>query len=188
MTLEEQLAVLAELGLTMNDGVTIDDLLCSFEREEYESDPFELLLFVFGGEVEREPWERAVCDRVWNFDTECVTGDGSYVEIVERLCRVAGKPAGKPGALTDVEDAVDFEGGESSLEYTLGGERRRWTVEVNDDWVDMMVVSYVMEELEDGGRFYYLDNGQAMVLMFLDDAGAERLQAECDGLQPVVAA
>lgn len=172
ITLEEQLDTLAELGLTLNDGVTIDDLLYSFPREEYEGEPFSLILFVLGGEVEREPWGRSVCDRVWNFDTECINGTGDYATIVERLCGLAGAP----GRLSEVSDYVDIDGGEATLEYTVNGQKREWIVEVNDDWADMMTVAYVMDDIESGdGHFFYVDNGQAMVLYYIDDDTAARL-------------
>ena len=89
MKLEQQLAKLAELGIELDEGVTIDDLLFSFGREDYEERPFELILFVLGIEVERAPWDRSVCSRVWNFDTECIDTTGDYVHIVKRLCQVA---------------------------------------------------------------------------------------------------
>lgn len=92
MKLEDQLATLADLGLALEPGVTIDDLLYSFDRGAYEKRPFDLVLFTLGVEVEREPWGRPFCRRVWNFDTECITGDGSYVSIAKRLCEVAGRP------------------------------------------------------------------------------------------------
>jgi hypothetical protein len=44
--LEQQLAKLAELGLKLNDGVTVDDLIYSWKREAYEERPFDLILFV----------------------------------------------------------------------------------------------------------------------------------------------
>jgi hypothetical protein len=40
MKLEDQLATLAALGLALEPGVTIDDLLYSFDRESYEKRPF----------------------------------------------------------------------------------------------------------------------------------------------------
>src|SRR3984893_17149245 len=103
MTLEKQVAKLVELGLKLDHGVTIDDLLYSFGREKYEKRPFDLLLFVLGIEVERKPWGRSVCSRVWNFDTECIASTGDYVRIVKRLCIVAGQP----DCLRDVDDLVD---------------------------------------------------------------------------------
>ncbi|MBG0817307.1 hypothetical protein [Planomonospora sp. ID82291] len=172
MTLEDQLSALAGVGIGLAPGRTVEELLHSFPREEYESEPFTLLLFVLGIEVEAEPWGRRFSERVWNFDTECVEGPGAYVGIARRLCRIAGRP----DALTDVRDHVDLAAREAWLEYTSGGRRRRWSVEVVDDWADPMVVSYLMDELEgDGRRFHGMDNGQATVLMFLTDDEARRL-------------
>lgn len=172
MKLEEQVSKLAELGLPLAEGVTVDDLLYSFGRESFESRPFGRILFLYGVEVEREPWGRPFCRRVWNFDTECVTGSGAYVAIARRLAELTGRP----DALADVADFVDLESGEAWLKYTVKGTPRHWPVEVNDDWADMMAVSYLMDDLEgDGKHFYSKDNGQAMILFFLDPATAAEL-------------
>ncbi len=40
MKLEQQLAKLAEFGLALDPGITIDDLNHSFKREDYEQEPF----------------------------------------------------------------------------------------------------------------------------------------------------
>ncbi len=172
MTLDEQLATLATLGLTLEPGITTDDLRHSFDAASYEERPFDLILFMFGVEVEREPWGRPFCSRVWNFDTECVEGDGAYVEIAKRLCVVAGRP----DAFTELRDHVDIEAGEAWIEYAVDGKTRRWDIEVNDDWADGVVVAYMMGDLErDGRMFRSKDNGQAMILFYLDDAQAARL-------------
>jgi hypothetical protein len=186
MTLEQQLAKLAELGLKLDDGVTIDDILYSFDRKDFEEQPFDLILFVLGIEVERAPWGRSVCSRVWNFDTECITSTGDYVRIVKRLCQVAGQP----DRLEDVSDFVDIEAGEAWLKYKVDGTERNWSVEVNDDWADTLTVNYVMDDIErDGRRFYFKDNGQAMVLFYLDAGTAAQLnQLSNNALTPAVAA
>lgn len=172
MTLEDQLAALHELGIALEPGITIDDVLYSFSREAYESKPFDLLLFILGAEVEREPWGRPFCSRVWNFDTECIEGDGAYVAIAKRLCRVAGRP----DAFSGLRDHVDLSAGEAWIEYTVEGKHRRWDIEVNDDWADTLTVTYMMGDLErDGWKFRARDNGQAMILYYLSDAGARRL-------------
>ena len=111
------LATLADLGLALEPGVTIDDLLYSFDREAYEKRPFDLVLFTLGVEVEREPWGRPFCRRVWNFDTECITGDGAYVSIAKRLCEVAGRP----DAFSDLQDHVDINASEAWIAYTVDG-------------------------------------------------------------------
>ncbi|QHC27534.1 hypothetical protein [Streptomyces sp. HF10] len=130
------------------------------------------MLFVLVSEAEAEPWGRWICDRAWNFDTERVHGQGAYVAIARQLCRIAGRS----DALADLRDHVDTGSGEAWIEYSIGGRRRRWSVEVRDDWADLMVVGYLMDDLEhDGERFYVRRNGQAMTLFFLDDARAGRL-------------
>lgn len=186
MTLEEQLAKLSDLGLKLNDGVAVDDLLYSFGREDFEQQPFDLILFVLGIEVEREPWGRAVCSRVWNFDTECIVETGDYVGIVKRLCQIAGQP----DRLEDVSDFVDMDSGKAWLKYKVDGKQRNWTVEVNGDWADTMAVNYVMGDVErDGRRFYFKDNGQAMVLFYLDPPTAAELnRLSNNALKPVLAA
>ena len=172
MNLEEQLATLRELGIELAPGINIDDMLYSFPRESYEAKPFDLVLFILGAEVEREPWGRRFCTSVWNFDTECIDGGDAYVKIAKHLCRVACRP----DAFSDVRGHVDVENGAAWIEYLLEGKHRRWDAEVNDDWADMLTVAYMMGDLEcDGRKFRAKDNGQAMVLYYLNDADARRL-------------
>ena len=173
-TLEEQLETLAQLGLSLNDGVTVDDLLYSWDRQEYENRPYDTLLFMLGSEVEREPWGRNVCDRAWNFDVECIEDTGSYVTIVENLCRVAGMP----DLIFDVEDFVDIEDETAWLKYTIDGQQRHFNIPVDNDWADPETVSAVMRDIErDGKRFYGKDNGQASIWFYLDQTAADKLNA-----------
>lgn len=185
MTLEQQLAKLAELGLKLDDGITIDDILFSFDRNDYEERPYDLILFVLGIEVERAPWGRSVCSRVWNFDTECINSTGDYARIVKRFCEVAGQP----DRLKDVSDFVDIDAGKAWLKYKVDGTDRNWPVEVNDDWADTLTLNYVMDDIErDGRRFYFKDNGQAMVLFYLDSKTAAELnRLSNNALKPVLA-
>ena len=189
MKLETQLDKLAELGLVLNHGITVEDLLYSLNRSEFEKEPFECLLFSFGIEVEREPWGRRICNQVWNFDTECIVSTGDYVNIIQNLCLLTGKS----DYLTDLVDYInvdytDMAASECWLEYTLGDRRRHWEIEANDDWADMMTITYVMEDLQhDGKQFYSKDNGQAMILFYLDRSNAEKLSDLCgEDLEPVI--
>lgn len=172
MKLEQQLEKLAELGLSLNEGVTVDDLLYSFPREEYEEEPFRLILFMLGSFVEREPWDRAICARAWNFDTECIYQTGDYVKIVNKLCSIANQP----NLITDVEDFVNIESREAWLKYKINGKQRNWTIEVNDDWADTLTISYIMDDIEsDNYHFYSRDNGQAIILFYLDEITASQI-------------
>ena len=143
MNLEDQLAKLSELGLHLNEGVTVDDLVYSWKREYYEERPFELILFVLGIEVEREPWGRAMCSRVWNFDTECINATGDYVRIVKRLCQMSGDS----NYLTGVKDFVDFGSRIGWLRYRVNDIERRWIIDIVHDWADMLTLSYVMDDI-----------------------------------------
>lgn len=172
MRLEDQLDRLAELGLPLAAGRTVDELLYSWPRVAYERKPFDLLLFALGCMVKDEPWERWFCNRAWHFDTECVRGQGSYVSIARQLCRISGLP----DAFSGLRDHVDLGTEEAWIEYTADGRRVNWPIEVRDDWADLMIVGYLIDELEHGDRrFYVRHNGQAMTLFFLDDNAAERL-------------
>jgi hypothetical protein len=178
MQLEKQLQVLEEFGFTLEPGVTLDDLFYSSDREGYEAEPFDLIFFIMGVEIEREPWGRRFCKRIWNFDTECIEQTGDYVKIAQELCNVAGKPQ----ALQAIADFVDVEAGTGWLKYKVGDVERYWDVEVDNDWADPMVVSYVMDDIEtDGGRFYGKDNGQASIICYLTKEEAERLNGLSKG-------
>jgi hypothetical protein len=184
MNLEQQIAKLAELGLVLNDGITVDDLLYSYNQAEYEKEPFDVLLFMFGSEVEREPWGQSICSQVWNFDTECIMQTGDYVKIVKRLCSIANKLS----LITNLEDFVDLDSRTGWLKYTVDGADRNWAIEVNSDWADTLTLSYVMYDLErDGFRFYAKDNGQAMILFYLDVKTVGEINALTNNaLEPVV--
>jgi hypothetical protein len=184
MELEDQLAKLAELGLVLNPGITSEDLLYSENREAFTARPFVLLLFLLGSEVERKPWGRRICNRVWSFDLECIATTGDYVKIVRKLCLLTGNE----DRLTEVVDYIDLDEGECWLEYNITEHRRHLTIEVNDDWADMLALSYVMEDIQcDGYQFYALDSSEVMIILYLDRSTAEKLSDLCnEDLEPLI--
>jgi hypothetical protein len=167
--LEDQIKMLGELGIKMNDGVTVDDLLYSWSREEYEDNPFDLILLTYSSEVEKEPWGRNVSDFTWNFDFECVEGDGAYIYIVKNFALISGKL----NDVTDIRDSVDFDSGEAWVSYKVNGKFRKYDVEIDNDWADPNAVVSIMKDLEDEShRFYGIDNGQASIWFYLDESEA----------------
>ena len=113
MKLEGQIEKLAELGLPLNQGIKVDDFLISWPREDYEKKPFDTILFTYGMEVEEKPWRRFFCDRVWNFDAECIFDNGDYAAIVREFHRISAKH----NSLEGLSDSVDLESGHASLCY-----------------------------------------------------------------------
>ncbi len=174
MKLEKQIEKLAELGLVLNQGISIDSLLTSYPREEYEKKPFDLILFLYGDEVEEEPWGRYICDSAWNFDAECIEDHGDYVAIVKQFHRITGKKK----RLEDLSDSVDLEAEKAYLSYTLDGIRREFDIRVDNDWVDPETAEAIMDDMcEEGYGFYAKDNGQAAVWFYMTPANAKILNA-----------
>ena len=182
MKLEQQLQTLENLGLRLNTNVTIQDLLNTWGRDAYERKPFDLIFVALGSEMEHEPYE-SVCPSVWHFDTECIYTSGDYAQIANRLSQLTGNL----DCLTDVSDHVDLAGGAAWLKYTINGKTRFGTADVHDDWVDMMVLFYLFDDLaRDGHQFYNIPNGQMMTLFYLDAARATKLgQLTKGALQPI---
>lgn len=175
VSLEDQMLNFAEFGLHLAADVTIDDLLYSFNREQYESDPYSLLLSTLGVEIEREPWGRNFSASVWNFDYEGVTERGAYVAIANRLAGLTGNPE----IATNVKDNLDLEQAHSTIEYTIAGEQKSIETLNDGDWADHSAVLTIARDIEsatnDGRKFWAIEQGQASLLLFLADTKAAKL-------------
>lgn len=180
--LEQQIEDLANAGLRLNAAVTIDDLLHSFPREEFEGAPYTTLLFLFGVEIEREPWGRHFSDVAWNFDYECIEGPGSYVAIVTELARITGRA----GIVSNVTDEVDLHAPTATVTYTVAGKRKSLEAEVDNDWADPEAVQTIARDIEaalgDGRAYWAADNGQAVILFFISDEAAAKVNALKNGV------
>lgn len=155
VSLEEQVASLAMAGIRLRPNITMDHLLASFDRQQYESDPYRLLLVRMGGETEDEAALR-ISDNIWHLDTECIEGDGDYVRVAERMRTLAG--AALP--IEELADRVNVEEREVWLEFTLEGKRIHWNLKVQEDWIDEAILGRFATLLTDrlaGRKFTYLD-------------------------------
>ncbi|MBT9312668.1 hypothetical protein [Leptothoe kymatousa] len=96
----------------------------------------------------------------------------NYTTIVNRLCEVANKP----NLITDIDDFVDTRSGKARLKYKINGSDLNWDIEINNDWANTLMLSYTMDDIEcDGCRFYFKENGQAIILFYLDEAAANEI-------------
>ena len=78
--------------------------------------------------------------------------------------------------------SLNIEAGTLWLKYRVDGFERHWKVEVSDDWADSLTVSYVMDDIQRGDhRFFCKDNGQAMILFYLDAVSAAESNKLSDG-------
>lgn len=175
VTLEKQLAALAAMDVRLNSDVSVNDLLLSFPREDFERKPYDLILFSLGSEIEAEPWGRHISDDAWNFDLECIEGPGSYGRIIENLLRIAKRPT----LVEDIVDDIAPDAATGELRYMLNGQSRSLEVEVNNDWADGLTVAILMGEIADAigneRKFWGAENGQTSIIFFLTDDQAARI-------------
>lgn len=111
--LEEQIHVLHELGFTFNlneANELIDHLLVQFERENYEEDPYFLLLTTAGAEIYDGNMQfiRASHD-VWNFDMECIEEEDAYTKLLKSFIDLAKGEL----PLENIDSNVDFDSEEA---------------------------------------------------------------------------
>lgn len=173
--LETQIDALKRGGLTLAPGRTIEELLTSWPREDYESDPYNLILFMYGSDVEAEPWGRAFCERGWNFDMECLVQKGDYVSAFENILRITGQPQ----IATGLSDNFDIAAKTCEIRYSLNGQPKVLKARIDNDWADPQAVAAFLRDIEtaisDGRHFWAADNGQASILFFLTDAEAAKV-------------
>lgn len=175
--LETQIDALKDAGLLLAPDRRIDELLISWTREQYETDPYGLILFMYGSDVEAEPWERGFCERAWNFDMECLVETGDYVHAIKNIVRITGQP----NLATNMSDTFRIDADACEIRYTIDGRERVLKAKIDNDWADPEAVVAFARDIEvtigDGRRFWASDNGQASILFFLTDAEASKVNA-----------
>jgi len=156
-SLEDKLAVLEECGLTLASPFNVDELLASWDREDYEAEGYDMVLVGLGMTEERKPW-RNHCVNLWHFDTECIENSGDYACIAKRMAEMA--QGGLP--ISEIEDHVDVEAGEAWFSFVFAGERVKIECAVEDDWVDTSIFARfvgLLEQSDPSKLYVYYDLG-----------------------------
>jgi hypothetical protein len=130
---ENQLNKLSELGIFMSADLKKELLLEEFSRNEYEEDPYNLLLLTLGGEVEVNGEFINVSEEIWYLDTECIEDHGDYARIIIRLENMTKLN------LNNITDYVDIQNGTAWVSFEYINELIRWEMKVYDDWLDMEI-------------------------------------------------
>ncbi|MCH6190081.1 MULTISPECIES: hypothetical protein [Paenibacillus] len=130
---EDQLNKLSELGIFMSADLKKELLLEEFSRNEYEEDPYNLLLLTLGGEVEVNGEFINVSEEIWYLDTECIEDHGDYARIIIRLENMTKLN------LNNITDYVDIQNGTAWVSFEYINELIRWEMKVYDDWLDMEI-------------------------------------------------
>ncbi|MCP3793085.1 MULTISPECIES: hypothetical protein [Paenibacillus] len=130
---EDQLNKLSELGIFMSADLKKELLLEEFSRNEYEEDPYNLLLLTLGGEVEVNGEFINVSEEIWYLDTECIEDHGDYARIIIRLENMTKLN------LNNITDYVDIQNDTAWVSFEYMNELIRWEMKVDDDWLDMEI-------------------------------------------------
>ena len=183
-TLEEKLEALASCGITLRSEFSVDDLLSSWDRAEYEEPGFSMTLVGVGMTQEEPPWKPR-SDNLWHFDTECIEDHGSYVDIAKRMVEMAEGSL----PLTDIEDYVDIEEGKAWLSFKLDGKTIKIDCAVVDDWVDSKVFGHFVRLLADKDPskiyIYYDLGGQDCIIGCLDRENYQKLRNIIPEVEPL---
>src|SRR5262245_33124437 len=162
--IRQQLDRLAAAGITVNEGVTEDDLTAFASVEEIERAPYRELVTSLAMEIEREPFTPK-CDRLWLCDFERIEDHGSYRDVVARLERMTARAL----RLEHIEDSVEIEADMAWVAFRHAGRRVQWDLTVDDDWLDPSVLLRYDALLADARAGFRLfadaaDHGQCALL------------------------
>ncbi len=159
LSFEEQLQNLTDCGIKLRSQFSSDVLFEEWSKEDFEDEPYEMLLLSLGGdkEIGTSQWT-SLSNNVWHFDTECIEDHGAYIAIAERMRDLADGDL----PLQKITDYVDVEEEIAWLEFELDGEKYHWDLKVEDDWVDTEIFGMFIELSEKRGsdkKYTYFDTG-----------------------------
>jgi hypothetical protein len=163
-TVEEKLALLEECGVKPAPPFTIDDLLKSFDREQFEEDGFNLILVGLGMNEGEDELAGNYCVNLWHFDTECIENHGDYKRIANRMMQMTQGSL----LLENIKDYVDVEKKMAWLSFSFKGQTIKIDCEAQDDWVDPNIFGKFVDLLRQSDQskvyIYYNLGGQDCIL------------------------
>lgn len=169
--LEEQVHKLRELGFTFNGNETnelIDLLLEQFERENYEKDPYFLLLTIAGAELcDSNMQVIRMSNDVWNFDMECIEEEDAYMQLLNHFIDLAKGEL----PVEDIKSYVNFDREEAFVSFHLDGNVYQWQLLFENDWTDINLfkkLGNLAMKRNKGKQYIYFNDGQSLTLMYCD--------------------
>jgi len=105
-----------------------------FEREQYEEDPYFLLLTIAGAELcDSNMQVIRMSHDVWNFDMECIEEEDAYTLLLHHFIDLAKGEL----PLENIVSNVNFEREEALVSFHLGGNVYQWQLSFENDWADI---------------------------------------------------
>jgi len=180
VSIEEQLRVLAELGIKPKADGFVDFICYDWGRDAVESDPYNLLLHSLsaGRIINDDEWEDN-SDDVYGFDTECVEDGGVYAEKLEALS------AFSKGAfeISNAAGTVDHDNRKSSVSFDFNQKTYNWKMRYNYDWFDVSLIDKINLLLREAGSskfFFTTEPDQDVIVLFTTEKIAEEVNKLVD--------
>lgn len=168
--LEKQLQILSSCGIILTENATSEQLLAHWSEEEFQANPFMLLLVALGSN------DTSFSRNIWHLDTECIEDHGDYITVAKRIQEITMGAL----AIDNITDFVDIEEEEAWLEFSLNGERYHWDCNVEDDWLDTDIISNFVELVDSqpgNSKLVYISTGgQDCIILFLTPEQMEKLK------------
>lgn len=163
-TFQEQFETFEELGFTLNEKITISEVIAREGGESpFVNRPYSLLYIALGWRLEQEPWT-PFTNQCWTFDVEAIEDEGSYVGIMENIARVTNGDL----VFESLESDFNLDEEIAWVSFTFKGDHYKWDLKVDDDWADENLfgkVQALAEKYQTKGRFtYFHTDGQCFVL------------------------
>ena len=178
-SVRQQFETLTALGLQLRSGVTLEDVLAEHDDEEYEENPYGLLLTMLARTMGRdgEPDPDGLATNVGALDLEFVEDSDAYEVPIRYLAAATGRRE----RLTEVSSDIDFENEEGTVSYVINGQRRTWDLEVQAEWADPTVLRYALDDLvsPDAGVASFNDS-QTFGFVVVDPGQGKALQKLLD--------
>lgn len=129
--LETQIQAFEQLGIKLNPGIKMEEMLDLWSRETLESDPYRSLYCAFGSSREVDP-DTHFSIQIWYFDIESLIEGIEYDRLLTSIGRISG------GELRFSSIKTDYQDSESDpvvvLTFDLNGNHNRWTIHPYSDW------------------------------------------------------
>lgn len=158
-TFEEQLQNLTDCGISLLPKFETEILFEEYSKEDFEREPYELLVTTLGSDVELENGEWSVLSNdISLFDTECIEDNGDYLRIAELMRNLADGDL----PLQNIVDFVDVDEETAWLEFELDERKYHWDLKVDNDWVDTDIFEMfgkLLQKRNPNKNYTYFDFG-----------------------------
>ena len=163
---EAALDKLITAGIKITPGIQETDIFERWTEKLADYNPLEALYITLGGSTQYEPYTN-FSDSCWHFDHDTIEVERAYGTILENLKRISN---GDLGFQNIIDHYNDDEDNKAWISFELYGDKYKWDLDLNDDWVD----SYLFDKIQDLCRKYnkkrrlaYLSAGQGFVISYL---------------------